>query len=126
MIANLFLAAAVGLSGASPIVSKSVPAEISSKLALYLLTSTACDQIGGTDAVPTATSLSRSVLDKYGYSPAEIDAMLSGVVLATIDTYLSTIREVAENREDAIPYFCLTTTKQKKKLVEEIMTRIQP
>lgn len=126
MLTNLLLAAVVSVSGSDAVAIKRIPPDVSSKVALYVLVSAACDRIGGTNEEPTAKNISVPILQSYGYSRVETDTMLTNFLRANLETYIATIQATADNGDTAIRYFCSTTTEQKKKLVEEIKVRNQP
>ncbi len=126
MFTSLLLAALTSVSGSNGIANRPIPPDVSSRVAIYVLVSAACDRIGGRNSEPTAKSISHPILESYGYSRVEIDTMLAGFVRANLENYIATIKASADNQDAAIRYFCSTTTKQKKKLVEEIKARNQP
>lgn len=126
MFTNFLLAAVTSISGGEAVANKPIPPDVSSKVALYVLVSAACDRIDDTNEEDTARTISAPILESYGYSRWEIDAMLTGFIRANLETYVATIKATADNRDTAIRYFCSTTTKQKKEMVEEIKARNQP
>ncbi|TLX16506.1 hypothetical protein [Rhizobium sp. MHM7A] len=126
MLTNLFVVAAVGVSGAEPAANMSLPADVSSKIGLYLLVSAACDQMVGTDAGRTAKSTSGPILQSYGFTNAEVESMMKKFVGNNLDYYIASVVEASGNSKPAIRYFCSSTIKQKQKAVEEIKAYNQP
>lgn len=126
MFTNLYLAAAVSVSGAGPAANMSLPADVSSKIGLYLLVSAACDQMVGTDAGPTAKSTSGPIMRSYGFTNAEVESMVKKFVGDNLEYYIASVVEASDNSKPAIRYFCSSTIKQKHKAVEEIKAYNQP
>jgi hypothetical protein len=126
MFTSLLLAAAISASSVGSPTDNTLPADVSSKIGLYLLVSTACDQMVGSDAGPIAKSRSTSILRDYGYSIAQVDSMLKRFVGEYLEYYISSVTEASANSDAAVRYFCSSAIKQKRKAVEEIEHYNQP
>lgn len=126
MFTSLFMVAAIGFSGGAPVAESNLPADVSSKIALYLLVSTACDQMVGSNAGPTARATSSSILRGYGFTSGQVDTMFNGFIGENLSYYIDVVTRASGNREDEIRYFCSSMIEQKQKAVDEIKAHNLP
>jgi hypothetical protein len=122
MFINLLFASVIGISSGAgaPTSTSQFPAEISSKIAIYILVSEACDQMTGTKSSASARETATSVLLGYGYSPGQADVMFNGFIQENLSDYVESVKQAAGGSDPAIRYFCSSKVKESKKTVEEI------